>query len=331
MVFAARNSAAPVRADASAEAVRRIGAFNHGGELRVADARHAARGADRAWSDADLDDVRAREDELFGHVARDDVACHDDEVGVRFADFLDEVDEGFGVAVRDVDADVLDGASGKGAHDGLKLLPVPRSDAERIKGRGLSLKVREVLDVGLFLVVLVERRRELMALERAGHFEGARRVHVGRNDGNAPVDLGAVQELEFAGDVDLAAACERRALRSDEHVLEVKAGSVFEMHGAFPPSKRFRFGSCPWGIRQGPPGGRTQKTPGSRGTQRLLIVADAPLDFLSDIQSFEKRGAKDSGVGARFAREKFVGKEIRFGLAAPKGRHAIPGNEHLPG
>src|SRR5580704_12940718 len=45
----AGDRAAAVGADLAFEPVRRVGAFNDRGKLRVADAGHPPRGADRAW------------------------------------------------------------------------------------------------------------------------------------------------------------------------------------------------------------------------------------------------------------------------------------------
>ena len=59
----------------SLEAVRAVRALEHGGELRVADASLLAGRAHGARSDADLDDVRAGEDERLRHFSSDNVAC----------------------------------------------------------------------------------------------------------------------------------------------------------------------------------------------------------------------------------------------------------------
>src|SRR5471032_519406 len=55
----ARRSTPAVGTNAPAETVRGVGAFDHGGQLRVAHTGHGARGADRARADTDLDDVDA--------------------------------------------------------------------------------------------------------------------------------------------------------------------------------------------------------------------------------------------------------------------------------
>ena len=66
--------AATVGDDVAAEAVGGVSAFEHGRQLGVADAGLQARGADGARADAHLDQVGARENKLFDHLAGDDVA-----------------------------------------------------------------------------------------------------------------------------------------------------------------------------------------------------------------------------------------------------------------
>ena len=76
-----------------------------GGELRHADARDDARGADRARPDADLDRVRARIDQRLGAVGGGDIAGHDLGI-IGFAlDARDRLEHALGMAVRGVDHD----------------------------------------------------------------------------------------------------------------------------------------------------------------------------------------------------------------------------------
>ena len=208
----------------------RIGALDDRGELRIAHAGHLAGRADGARADAHLDDVGASKKKLFSHVARDDVARHQHDVGIGFANLLHEGDERLRVAVGDVDADIADRA-GSGSHHLAELLPVVLADAERIEGVGLVLKLLEKVDIFLGRVVLVKSGGHFVPAEGGRHLEGAGRVHVGGDDGDAVVGLGRVQELEFTGDVHFAAARERRALRADEDVLEVEFDGILKMHG----------------------------------------------------------------------------------------------------
>ena len=60
--------------DVSAQAMGRVGALQHRAELGVAHAGLLARGADGAGSDAHLDDVRPRQDQLLHHLPRHHVA-----------------------------------------------------------------------------------------------------------------------------------------------------------------------------------------------------------------------------------------------------------------
>src|SRR5690606_28976505 len=79
------------------------GALQHGGELRPADAGHHAGGAHGAGADTDLDDVRARLDQV-AHTGRgDDVARGDRHLRVEVAHQLQRVDHRLLVAVRGVD------------------------------------------------------------------------------------------------------------------------------------------------------------------------------------------------------------------------------------
>ena len=62
------------RDDVSREAMRIVCTLHDSGELRVADPSLFAGGADRAWSDPDLDDVSTGEDQGFYHVASHHIA-----------------------------------------------------------------------------------------------------------------------------------------------------------------------------------------------------------------------------------------------------------------
>ena len=127
----AGDRAAAVGADLAFEPVRRVGAFDDRRELRVADAGHASRGANRARTDADLDDVRAGEDQRLRHIAGDNVSGHDHGVRVVVAHALDRLEEFFRIAIGDVEADEPDR---RRLRDRGELLDVGRIGAQRIKG-----------------------------------------------------------------------------------------------------------------------------------------------------------------------------------------------------
>ena len=79
--------------------------------------------------------------------------------------------------------------------------------------------------------MLVQRGQRAMAAERARHGERAGHVHIGRDQREAgPVGAG-VEEAERPLDVDLVARIERRALRTDQHVLEIEFDVGFDAHG----------------------------------------------------------------------------------------------------
>ena len=127
----AGHGAAAVGADLAFEPMRRVGAFDDRRELRIADAGHPPRGADRAGADADLDDVRAGEDQRLRHVAGDDIAGHDHGVRVIVAHPLDRLEEFLRIAIGDVEADEADR---RRLRDRGELLDVGRRGAERIEG-----------------------------------------------------------------------------------------------------------------------------------------------------------------------------------------------------
>ena len=78
--------------------------------------------------------------------------------------------------------------------------------------------------------MLVQRRRQAVTAKRFGHLKCAGRVHIRRDDGDRVVFFARMQEFEFARNVDLTAARERGAFRTDEHVLEVETNGVLNMH-----------------------------------------------------------------------------------------------------
>ena len=210
-----------------------VGALDDRRQLRIADTGHLARGADRAGADADLDDVGARQDQLFGHLAGDDVAGHDHQMRVRLADARHEGGEVLVVAVGHVEAHVADVVAGR-LHHLPELLLVGAGDTDRVERRRLAGQLAEKVDVLGHRVVLVQRDRQAERRQRVGHLDGAGAVHVGGDDRDAVVGLLAVAEAELARDVDVGARGQRRALRADQHVLEVQLEFMLDVHGCFP-------------------------------------------------------------------------------------------------
>ncbi|CAH0375378.1 unnamed protein product [Pelagomonas calceolata] len=230
-VAGARDAA--VAHDVAAEAVGRVGALDHGGDLGVAHAGLLARRADGPGPDAHLDDVGAVQDELLGHLVRDDVARHDRvrrPLGARLAH---AVDEALGVAVRHVDADGRD--LGAARQDRVDLGRVRRARAHAhgdVPGRGRRLGHER--PPRLDGVVLVDRDEAPVLAEGLGHLERADRVHVRDHDRHAGQRAAAVLERDRALHAHLLPAPERRALRPDEHVLEVELRVLLDAHALGP-------------------------------------------------------------------------------------------------
>ena len=86
----------------------RVGALEHGRELRAADAGHHPGGAHGARPDADLDDVRAGLDQLAGALGRDDVAGDDGHGRRERAHRGQRLDHPLLVAVRGVEDEHVD-------------------------------------------------------------------------------------------------------------------------------------------------------------------------------------------------------------------------------
>lgn len=84
------------------------GALGDRGELRAADAGHHPRRAHRAGADTDLDDVRARVDEVAGAFGGHDVARHDRHLRRHRTNRLERGDHLFLVPVRGVDDQRVD-------------------------------------------------------------------------------------------------------------------------------------------------------------------------------------------------------------------------------
>src|SRR4029078_11967622 len=95
-----------VGANVAFEPVRGVSAFDDCRKLRIANAGDLARRAHRPRSAPDFDAVGHGEDQLFRHFARYDIAGHDHEVRMPFADLLDEAHEALRVTIGDIDAHI---------------------------------------------------------------------------------------------------------------------------------------------------------------------------------------------------------------------------------
>ena len=223
----ARDGAAAVGADLTFQPVRGVGAFDDRRKLRIADAGHPPRGADRAGADADLHDVRAGQDQRLGHVAGDDVAGHHHGVGIVVAHPLDRIEELFRIAVGDVEADEPDRRRLR--HYG-ELFYIRRRSAKRIEGMPAAWPGEELDELRLG-VVLVQGGQRAMLAERVRHRHGAGHVHVGGDERKALPFRAGVEETERATDVDGAARVQRRTLGANEDVLEIELDVGFDTHG----------------------------------------------------------------------------------------------------
>ncbi len=185
--------------------MRRVGALDHRGELRVADARLHPGRADRAGADADLHDVRPRQEEFLDHLAGDHVARDDGLLRKSVARPLHEFDEALRIAVRDVDADELQ----------LRVVGDDGGELVEIGIRGAGAYHDAVVDVVAMVVVfqpgvplrdgvvLVQRGQHPVFRQPVRHFEGACGVHVGGDDRHAGPVVFAMQESEVPLQIDL--------------------------------------------------------------------------------------------------------------------------------
>jgi hypothetical protein len=122
--------------------------------------------------------------------------------------------------------------------DAAELLVVLARDAHRIEHRRrLGQGLEEGRQFAL-AIVLVQCRRQSVAVERLRHFEGADRVHVGGDDGHAAVAPSGMAEGEFTRNVDFRARGQRRALGADQDVLEIELEFFFDAHGVGLPDLR---------------------------------------------------------------------------------------------
>mmetsp|Transcript_64400 Transcript_64400/g.194319 ORF Transcript_64400/g.194319 Transcript_64400/m.194319 type:complete len:227 (-) Transcript_64400:18-698(-) len=226
--------------------MRRIRALEDRGELGVAHARLLARGADAAGADADLDDVRAAEDELLRHLLGDDVAGHDGDRGPAPAHVPDALHESLCVAIGHVDADHPE--IRHGLQDPSELVDILGEDARA------HSHVRQHCSAGpgspgsplLDAVVLVHRGDALPLGQGLGDLERADGVHVGGDDGHACPLLLGILEGEAPLDAHLRPTGQAGTLWPDEHILEVKLRFVLhDRHGGWHCEARRHCGIVP--------------------------------------------------------------------------------------
>ena len=115
----------------AAEFPCRRGTFDDGGELRPADAGHHAGGAHRAGADADLDDRRARVDQVTGALGGHHVAGGQRQPEVQRGDRLDGVEHLRLMSVRGVDHQHVDAGLGQRRGLGADVPLIPTAAAMR--------------------------------------------------------------------------------------------------------------------------------------------------------------------------------------------------------
>nr|BFE81980.1 hypothetical protein GCM10020093_045810 [Planobispora longispora] len=197
---------AAVGPDVAAQAAGLGGALQHGGELRAADAGHHPGGAHGARPDADLEDVRARLDQVAHAAGGDDVARGDGHPGVERADGLQGRDHLFLVAVRGVHDQAVDpglqqllrlgGHVAVDADGGGDAEPAPGVDGRRVEGgpqragpgQDADQAAVAVDDGGEPVAALVEPVERLAGVEPGGQGEQV----VGHDVGQLGVHVHAV-------------------------------------------------------------------------------------------------------------------------------------------
>ena len=142
---------------------------NDGRQLRVADTSNDARRAHAARTNADLDDVGARQDELLGHFAGHHVAGHENFARKALAHALDGIDKRLRVAVRHIEADHVDLGHFL-EHLGRALeLDRRRAKAARHVRQHIVVDRARPLDPLVGRVVLVHGDEHAVRRERLGH------------------------------------------------------------------------------------------------------------------------------------------------------------------
>ena len=177
-----RHGASPVADDLAAQAVRRISALDHGGELRIADASFDAGSADGTRANPDFHNIGAGEDQLFAHFTSDHVSGDNGFLRPGFTGFRHKLHEVLRVAVSHVDAHKFQLRILR--EDLLRLFEIRIGSAggnhhmlEDVCGRALYKRLP-------FLngVVLVYRGQNTKSGQCLRHTEGADGIHVGRNN-----------------------------------------------------------------------------------------------------------------------------------------------------
>src|SRR5207302_9146255 len=133
----ARVAHAAVGDERHADLFERRGHVLDRGDLRHADARDDARGADRAGADADLHAVRAVLDERSRAIARADIAADDLHARIALLDPLHAIEHTLGMAMRRVDDEHV----GAGLNQRRDALVGALSYADRCSDAQLAVRV----------------------------------------------------------------------------------------------------------------------------------------------------------------------------------------------
>ena len=100
----ARHSTTAVADNLPAQAVRRVGAFNYGGKLRISDASFYASRTYGPRTNANLHNIGARKNQLFTHFTGHNVTRNNSFLRPGFASFGHKLHEVLGVTIRHINA-----------------------------------------------------------------------------------------------------------------------------------------------------------------------------------------------------------------------------------
>ena len=181
----ARHGATAVTDDLAAQAMRRIGTFDNGGQLRIPNAGFDARGAYGARANAHFHDVGTGEDQLFTHFTGHHVARDDGFRRPGLTRLADELYEVLGVTVRHINTNEVQRRVS--LQDLFGLLEI------RIGGAGGDHHVLHHISRGgrhkripLFRAVMfVYGGEDVELCQRGCHLKGSHSIHVGSDDRHA--------------------------------------------------------------------------------------------------------------------------------------------------
>ncbi len=177
-----------VRPDVRPELARGGAGLEHRGELRAADGGHHARRAHRAGADADLQDVRARRDEVADGLLGDDVPRDDRQAETQLLDGADRADHAVLVTVRRVDDEHVDARCG----ERLRLAGHVAVDADRRGDAEPAVRIqRRRVDGGAEGAALRQRSDDTAVVEDRREVDAGRIHHLERR---API--GEVLRIE---------------------------------------------------------------------------------------------------------------------------------------